>query len=74
MAIALRHKNRLRREIVVALLVKFAVIYALWYAFFSQPVDEHLAAPQVAATLFGHAPATSQPSVTSVINTKEKSP
>ena len=68
MAVALTHKPRLRREIVVTLLVKFAVIYALWYLFFSEPVDENLEAPQVADTLFGSAPVTSPPAVDSVIH------
>jgi hypothetical protein len=68
MAFALDHKPRLRREIVITLLVKFAVIYALWYLFFSEPVDENLEAPQVADTLFGSAPVTSPPADDAVMN------
>jgi len=68
MAIALTPKPRLRREIVVTLLVKFAVIYALWYLFFSEPVDKNLEAPQVADTLFGSAPVTSPPADDAVMN------
>ena len=68
MSLAVTHKPRLRREIVVTLLVKFAVIYALWYLFFSEPVDENLEAPQVGDTLFGSAPVTSPSAAHSAIN------
>jgi hypothetical protein len=67
MTLAITHKPRLRREIVLTLLVKFAVIYALWFLFFSEPVDKNLQAPQVADTLFGSASVTSSPVVDAVI-------
>lgn len=68
MAISLTSKPRLRREIIITLLVKFTVIYALWYLFFSEPVDENLEAPQVADALFGSAPVSSPLAADSVIN------
>jgi hypothetical protein len=72
MSLAVTRKPCLRREIVVTLLIKFAVIYALWYLFFSEPVDENLDTPQVADTLFGASPATPPPAANSVIHPKEK--
>ena len=41
------------KEIVVVLAVKAALLFGLWAAFFSNPVDDDLAAGQVGDTLFG---------------------
>jgi len=49
---------RLRRELVVALALKFAAIFVLWLLFFSHPLDERLDETQVGATVFGAAPAS----------------
>jgi hypothetical protein len=47
-----RRRDALRREIVLALALKAAVIYGLWYAFFSEPVDDGLTGTQVGNVLF----------------------
>jgi len=52
---------RLRRELVIALALKFAAIFVLWWLFFSNPVDEHLTEAQVGATVFDAAPAPNSP-------------
>jgi hypothetical protein len=57
----LRRRDALRREIVLALVVKIAVIYALWYAFFSEPVDDSLTGAQVGHAVFGAAPTEQVP-------------
>ena len=38
-----------RREILLILALKFALIYGLWYAFFSQPLDRELTDESVGA-------------------------
>jgi hypothetical protein len=48
-----RPANVLGREITFALIVKVALIFALWYAFFREPVDETLTDSQVGHALFG---------------------
>jgi hypothetical protein len=48
----LHRRDALRREIVLALTLKAAVIYGLWYAFFSEPVDDGLTGTQVGNVLF----------------------
>jgi len=38
-----------RREILLILALKFGLIYGLWYAFFSQPIDKELTGESVGA-------------------------
>ena len=52
-----RRRDSLRREIVFTLLVKIVVIYALWYAFFSDPVDDGLTDAEVGSVVFGRSSA-----------------
>jgi hypothetical protein len=54
-------RPNLTREIILTLVIKVLVIYALWLAFFSQPVDENLSGPEVAKAIFNVAgePSTS---------------
>ena len=47
-----RRRDALRREIILALALKAVVIYGLWYAFFSEPVDDNLTGAQVGNVLF----------------------
>lgn len=47
-----RRRDVLRREIILALVVKILLITALWYAFFSEPVDDNLTGAQVGDVLF----------------------
>jgi hypothetical protein len=47
--------QNLAREIVITLVVKVMVIYALWLAFFSQPVDDTLTGSEVAETFLNAA-------------------
>jgi hypothetical protein len=49
---AQRRRDALSREIILALLVKILLITALWYAFFSEPVDDNLTGSQVGNVLF----------------------
>ncbi len=37
-----RRLGPLAREISLILLIKIVLLYGLWWAFFSQPLDEHL--------------------------------
>jgi len=46
--------NPLAKEITVALLIKLVVIFGLWYAFFSHPVDRNLTDRGVSAVILGH--------------------
>ena len=41
--------DHFRREIVLILAIKFALIYGLWYAFFSEPFDKTLTSESVGA-------------------------
>lgn len=43
----------LRWEITLALVIKIALIFGLWYAFFREPVDKNLTDSQVGHVLFG---------------------
>jgi len=45
--------HSLRWEITFALVIKIALIFALWYAFFREPVDKNLTDSQVGHALFG---------------------
>ncbi|PWV60122.1 cytochrome oxidase putative small subunit CydP [Plasticicumulans acidivorans] len=49
-------RRGLGRELTLMLLLKFAAIGLLWFAFFSQPIDEHLDADAVGAALFERGP------------------
>ena len=49
-----RRRDFLRREIIFTLVVKVIVIYALWYAFFSNPIDDTLTDSQVSNVVFGN--------------------
>jgi hypothetical protein len=53
MALALRIRHRLAWEITITLVLKLVIIYLIWLAFFSRPLDEHLTAPAVGTALFG---------------------
>jgi hypothetical protein len=66
-------KPHLRRELVIALLLKFAAIYVLWLLFFSHPLDEHLDEARVGATVFGVAPASNPLPNNSPINSPNNS-
>jgi len=57
--------DSLRREIIILLLLKAVLIYALWVIFFSRPLDKTLTADTVAAAFLdsGTAPPSSQPSI-----------
>ncbi|VVC82387.1 cytochrome oxidase putative small subunit CydP [Sideroxydans sp. CL21] len=59
-------RKTLRREIAVALAIKFLVLYGLWYAFFSHPsihgMTEGMNPDRVAAALIAPLPAnTTEP-------------
>jgi hypothetical protein len=41
--------DHFRREILLILALKFALIYGLWYAFFSKPIDRELTGESVGA-------------------------
>jgi hypothetical protein len=45
--------NSLAREISAVLLIKICLIFGLWYAFFSHPVDRHLTDRGVSAVILG---------------------
>lgn len=45
--------NPLAKEITVVLVVKILLIFGLWYAFFSQPLDRHLTDRNVSAVILG---------------------
>lgn len=45
-------RDFLRREIILTLLVKVVVILALWYVFFSEPIDDTLTDSQVSNVFF----------------------
>jgi len=45
--------NPLAKEITVVLLIKICLIFGLWYAFFSQPLDRHLTDRGVSAVILG---------------------
>jgi hypothetical protein len=47
----------LRKEIAVALAVKTALLFVLWYAFFSEPQDRRLTPEQVSAAVLAPHPA-----------------
>lgn len=54
-------RNRLAREITLILGVKFALIFALWFAFFRHPLDNDLDAAAVSrALLSGPASVTTE--------------
>lgn len=46
-------RNRLAREIMLILAVKFALIFALWFAFFRHPIDKGLDAAAVSRAVLG---------------------
>lgn len=46
-------KFSLRRELIFALLLKFAAIFVLWSLFFSSPMDDRLDGTRVGETVFG---------------------
>ncbi len=48
-----RRGDRLAVDITVTLVIKLILIYVLWYAFFSEPIDEHLTGQTVGDVLFG---------------------
>ncbi len=54
--------NPLAREITIVLLVKLFLIFSLWYAFFSRPVDREITDRRVSAVILGRdRPATPAP-------------
>jgi len=46
-------RSPLGREIVLILAVKFALMFALWFAFFRHPIDKGLDAAAVSRVLLG---------------------
>ena len=52
-------RSRLAIEITVALVVKVVLIYAIWSAFFSDPVSKKMTKATIAADIFG--PVNPQP-------------
>jgi|GEM_PF-4388442 len=51
----LLQRDRLGREITLTLLLKIVAIAAIWYLFFSEPVDDGLSDHAVAGALLGAA-------------------
>ena len=49
-------RNRLAREIVVVLTIKVIALSAIWHAFFSSPLDEHLTDAKLGDYLFNPVP------------------
>ncbi len=45
--------NPLAKEITIVLLVKLFLIFGLWYAFFSHPLDRDLSDRSVSAVILG---------------------
>ncbi len=54
-------RGTLRVEIAVALIAKTVLLYAIWAAFFSHPIDKHLTGESVQRALLGSPPAASAP-------------
>ena len=52
-------RSRLAIEITIALAVKFVLIYAIWSAWFSDPVSKKMTKATIAADIFG--PVAPQP-------------
>ena len=50
-------QDRLVREIALVLVVKFALIFTLWWLFFDLPDSQRINTPQVGSHLLGNAPA-----------------
>jgi hypothetical protein len=50
---AIFNRPHLASEIAVTLLIKFLFIFAIWYAFFSDPVDEKITKEELGSALFG---------------------
>lgn len=46
-------RSRLAIEITIALVVKVVLIYAIWSAFFSDPVSKKMTKATIAADIFG---------------------
>lgn len=67
-------RHSLAKEITLALLLKVLVIYALWSAFFSQPVDDNLSGPEVGKAFFGAAAATSPSPAGAILEPENSSP
>ena len=51
-------RDSLAREITLVLVVKIALIFALWWFFFDLPDNQHINATQVGSHLVGTSPAT----------------
>ena len=47
------HRSRLAIEITIALVVKFFLIYAIWSAWFSDPVSKKMTKATIATDIFG---------------------
>ena len=56
-----RRKDLLAIDITIMLVLKLIVIYGLWYAFFSQPLDDHLTSHAVGSAMFGSSELSSDP-------------
>jgi hypothetical protein len=70
--ILVRHKdNKLRREIIIALVLKIIIIWCLWLAFFSEPLDDGLSSAGVAEVLLGN-PTGGYHSQQAAVNSKEE--
>jgi hypothetical protein len=54
-------RSRLAIEIAIALAVKFALIFAIWNAWFSDPVSRKMTQATIATDLFGPAGPSSKP-------------
>ena len=54
MALTINKRHKFGWEITLALVIKVAAIYFLWWLFFSQPLDKELTGAQVGNTLFGN--------------------
>jgi len=72
MGLALLKQQKLGWEIAVSLLIKFAIIYFLWWMFFSDPIDKHLTGSDIANVLFGSATEETADTANPSINPKEK--
>lgn len=71
MALLRRNRPGLAREITITLVVKIVLIYLLWLAFFSNPLDDKLTGPAVGDALFGTLPAETNPADEEKIRPKE---
>ena len=70
---SISNRPHLAREIIATLVIKMVFIYLLWYAFFSNPIDETLTTEQFESTIFGsHQPIQKPQTNTLTLTLEEK--